>query len=124
MSIIATNIGIGAWLGIIGAALAIAGVLGVAFAVLRSNVSLKTTELWKQQAEAMEERYNTEKEMHISCKEELAEVYERLAKVEKTQEILVGVVSSGLNKDAIALLHELGIDRRSPTRRARRDRTE
>lgn len=110
---------IGAWLAIVGAVLGIAGICGVAYAVLRSNVSLKTTELWKQQAEAMEERYNTEKEMRHTCEEELDVVYERLDKVEEAQKVLVNVLAKNIDQEALKVLHELGIEKATRPRRRR-----
>lgn len=114
---------IGAWLAIVGTVLGIAGVLGIAYAVLRSNVSLKTTELWKQQAEAMEERYNTEKEIRHSCEEELDGVYERLDKLEEAQKVLVNVLAKNIDAEALKVLHEVGLEKATrTTRRRRRDR--
>ena len=110
---------VGAWLAIVGTVLGIAGICGVAYAVLRSNVSLKTTELWKQQAEAMEERYNTQVDITHECQAELDGVYERLDKVEEAQKVLISVLAKNIDQEALKVLHELGIEKATRPRRKR-----
>jgi predicted nuclease with TOPRIM domain len=44
------------WLAVLSGAVSLGVILGGAYAVLRSNISTKTTELWKSHAEALEER--------------------------------------------------------------------
>lgn len=109
------------WLSIIGVILGVSGALGIAYAVLRSNVATKTIDLWKQQAEAMEERYNTEKDMRHDCETDLSEAFDRIEKLEDVSKALGGLIAENIDKEALKVLADLGLEKM--TRRRRRGDT-
>ncbi len=110
------------WLSIIGTILAVSGALGIAYAILRSNVATKTIDLWKQQAEAMEERYNTEKDMRHDCESDLDEAFDRISKLEDATKTLSSVLAQNIDAEALKVLTSLGVDK--ATRKRRRGTTQ
>lgn len=93
----------------------------MAYAVLRSNVATKTIDLWKGQAEAMEERYVTERQFRHECEEDLEDALDRLDKVEEAQRVLIKILAKNIDQEALKTLHALGVDQANrPVRRKKR----
>ncbi len=58
------------WVLALGGVFGVLGILGSSYVVLRSSIAAKTTELWKQQAEAFEERLTHVEADNKRCKVE------------------------------------------------------
>lgn len=81
-------------IGLVGGLIVIATALAVAYAVLKSTLARTTSELWRQEADALRTRLETVEAQDAACKE-------RLAAVETANKVLADQVSGA---SAVALM--------------------
>lgn len=94
------------WILGLGGILGTVGVLGAAFAVLKSNVATRTIELWKEQAGAWEERVRQVEGENTRLKVESEANKARLETLEASNKLLSNQVAAA--PEMIALRRDIG----------------
>lgn len=96
MLVVAASFSIPGWVALLAAIIGVCGILGAAYAVLRSSVQTKTAQLWKEQAEAFEARVSQVERENELCHTENQAMKARMATLE-------GVVGAGPQIEALRL---------------------
>lgn len=86
--------------GAIGGIFVILAAVGSGYAVLRSGVAQRTIELWKAQAEALEDQVERITKERNACEDELDEVYDRLDRLEHSHDVLASIVGRAVDEEA------------------------
>jgi hypothetical protein len=88
-----------AWLPVLAAGLSLIAILGVAFAVLRSNVAKTTAELWKGEAEATKAKADRLELDLEDARHDHTECQDRLNVLRDDHEALKAIVLQALRSD-------------------------
>lgn len=91
-------------LAVVSGILGLAGLAGAAYAVLRSTVATKTIELWKAQAEALEERLQTEAGHAAECERKLKAMRRHSRLLEDRIRFLAQLIGDRIDSEALRVM--------------------